>query len=297
MTVLARAGDVVTPRTRDVRATDPPPSDSSAGAVPGFFGRSSVGAGVTASATSLHGFRRNLTVNLVGRGWSAVMALAFVPVYLRMLGAEGYGLIALCTTFQASFAIIDVGLTTTLNRELAVRAASGLDARHVLRTLEVVYWIAAAIGALTIMGASGWIAAHWVKANTLPVSEVRHAIVLMAFVLAFQWPLGFYSGGLLGLERQVTANALLIATSTLRYAGAALVLVAVSADLRSFFLWQVMVSGSSAVLTAGVLWSYVGNLGGRDSLFRHWQASGVSLPAWVQFPRPRCYSPRLTRLS
>ena len=185
--------------------------------------------------------------NLFGRGWSAVMALAFVPVYLRVLGPEAYGLVALYTTLQASFAIVDVGLTTTLNRELSVRGAAGAGSRDVLRTLEAVYWAMAALAALTIMSAAGWVAAHWVHANTLPPSQVRAAIVLMAVVLAFQWPLGFYSGGLLGLERQVTSNALLIGTSTLRYAGAAVALLTISATLRTFFLWQAAVSALGAL--------------------------------------------------
>ena len=220
-----------------------------------------------------HRFRRNLVANLVGRGWSAVMALAFVPVYLRALGPEAYGLIALYTTLQASFAIIDVGLTTTLNRELAVRSASGADSRHVLRTLEAVYWTTAVIAAFVIMSGSGWVAAHWVQARTLPQAEVQRAIVLMALVLAFQWPLGFYSGGLLGLERQVMSNALLIATSTLRYGGAALGTVDGLGESAHVLLVAGRGQCVSALLTAVVLWRYVGEP--RKARFSATALSGV----------------------
>ena len=62
------------------------------------------------------------------------------------------------------------------------------------------------------------------------------------------------------MERQVTSNALLIGTSTLRYAGAAVALLTISATLRTFFLWQAVVSALGALTTAFVLWHYVGGL-------------------------------------
>ena len=35
----------------------------------------------------------NILANLVGRGWSAVLGLAFVPIYIQFRGMEANGLI------------------------------------------------------------------------------------------------------------------------------------------------------------------------------------------------------------
>lgn len=39
--------------------------------------------------------KRNLIANYLGQGWTALMGLAFIPLYIRYLGIEAYGLIGL----------------------------------------------------------------------------------------------------------------------------------------------------------------------------------------------------------
>ncbi len=39
--------------------------------------------------------RNNVLANLAGRSCTAVLSLLFVPVYLRLLGVEAYGLVGL----------------------------------------------------------------------------------------------------------------------------------------------------------------------------------------------------------
>ena len=44
---------------------------------------------------------RNVVANFLGQGWTAVMNLAFIPVYIKFLGVEAYGLIGLFGLLQA----------------------------------------------------------------------------------------------------------------------------------------------------------------------------------------------------
>ena len=62
--------------------------------------------------------KRNLVANYAGQAWSAVMGLAFIPVYIHYLGVEAYGLIGLFAVLQAWLALLDMGLTPTLAREM-----------------------------------------------------------------------------------------------------------------------------------------------------------------------------------
>ena len=63
--------------------------------------------------------KRNLIANYLGQGWTALMGLAFVPLYIQYLGIEAYGLIGLFAVLQAWLALLDMGLTP---RRFQVRA-------------------------------------------------------------------------------------------------------------------------------------------------------------------------------
>ena len=214
--------------------------------------------------------------NLMGRGWSAVMALAFVPVYLRALGPEAYGLVAVYTILQAAFSVVDIGLTTTLNRELAISKEVGSkDGPQVLRTLEILYRLLALAAAVLIMTFAGWFAANWVKAAHIPAAEIKRVVMIMGMVLAVQWPFGFYAGGLLGLQEQLLYNVFLVVTSTLRYAGAAIVLLFVSNTLVAFFFWQLGVSTLAVLACAATIWNRVGRRSSRAKF-----SFSVALEVW-----------------
>jgi len=46
------------------------------------------------------------------------MAWLFVLLYIKFLGIKAYGLVGFFATLQRLFIILDMGLSTTLNREL-----------------------------------------------------------------------------------------------------------------------------------------------------------------------------------
>ena len=88
--------------------------------------------------------KRNIIANFAGQGWSALMGLAFVPLYIKFLGIEAYGLIGFFAMLQGAFQILDFGLSQTMNREMARYSAipdKAGEARDLVRTLEVGYWI------------------------------------------------------------------------------------------------------------------------------------------------------------
>lgn len=199
----------------------------------------------------------NLVANFVGTGWSALMQFAFVPLYVKFLGIEAYGLIGVFATLQAVLQILDFGLSPTMNRTMArysVQPEKVDEARDFVRTLEGGYWaIGMAIGAVVIAGAPV-LAGHWIRPEHIPVSVVRHAVVIMGLVTALQWPLSFYEGGLLGLQQQVLLNSLKVVMATLSGGGAVLILWLVSPKITTFFSWQIFTSGLYVALITVLLW-------------------------------------------
>jgi O-antigen/teichoic acid export membrane protein len=213
---------------------------------------------------------RNIVANIAGQGWSAAMSLLLVPLYLRLLGMEAFGLIGFFATLQASLQILDLGLSQMMSRQMAHYQAfpeKAGEARDFVRTVEVAYWAVGVVIGGGIVLAAPWIATRWLKAGALPTETVAHAVRIMGAVAALQWPLSLYDGGLTGLQRQVLLNVLKIAIATVGGAGTALILWFWSPTITAYFTWQVVISGLGVVgLALSLRWSLPAARG--HSMFR-----------------------------
>jgi len=181
------------------------------------------------------------------------MGIAFVPLYIKYLGMEAYGLIGLFVVMQISVTLLDMGMTPTLNREMA-RYTSGAHSpqsiRNLLHSLEMVCFTLAVLIAIGIWSISGYLASDWLNAERLPTDVVVHALVIMAVVTALRFCEGIYRGSLFGLQRQVWYNGAQSILSTLRYGGAVAVLAWGSPTIEAFFVWQAVVSMISVAVFA-----------------------------------------------
>ncbi len=185
------------------------------------------------------------------------MALAFVPLYIKFLGIEAYGLIGFFAMLQGAFQILDFGLSQTMNREMArysVLPDKSGEARDLVRTLEVGYWAIGIVISIVVITASPFIAEHWIKRGSIPVKTIHRAVLIMGVVAAFQWPLSFYDGGLMGLQKQVLSSSIKIGISTLSSFGAIFILWKVSPTITAFFTWQIIVSALSLIFFTVALW-------------------------------------------
>jgi O-antigen/teichoic acid export membrane protein len=186
---------------------------------------------------------RNLIAGILSLAWSALVTLVVVPLYLKYLGLEAYGLVGFFTVTQSLLYLLDFGLAPAVNREVARYSALARmkDAANLLHTLAVVYWAVAALIGLVFASAAGIVARHWLQSSHSPPNVISHALILMGFVIACRWPTGLYQGALMGAERLTTSSAINIAMVTLENGGAVCVLAFVSPTVSAFFLWQAAV--------------------------------------------------------
>ena len=202
----------------------------------------------------------NILANFAGRALTMLMGVAFVPVYLKLLGVEAYGLIGFYTALQGVLVIADLGFSWTIARELAKgsRHSDGeLRVASLVRTIEVIYWIICISVGVLIVTAGGHLSDHWRSSAGLSPQTIHNAIQLMGLVLAVQMPAMFYQGGLNGLSRQITVNVIISIVATLRWAGAALVLWLIAPTIEAFFIWQIVVATISTAVSAWALWRLV----------------------------------------
>lgn len=204
--------------------------------------------------------KRNMIANYLGRIWSALMGLAFIPVYTKLMGVEAMGVVGLFVTLQAFCMLLDAGLSTTLNREMARMSnepGKEQEMRNLLRTFEGPFWAASLVGGGLVVLLAPFLAHQWVNVGMLSPAAVEQAIRLMGVVLFLQLPLSLYAGGLLGLQRQVEYSGLTAAWYTLRFAGVVGALKIFGGNLTTFFVWQVAVAGLATALSAALLWKYL----------------------------------------
>jgi O-antigen/teichoic acid export membrane protein len=200
--------------------------------------------------------QRSVAANFLASGWAALVGLAFIPLYIRYLGIESYGLIGFFATVQAWLFVLDMGLSPALNREMARYSAGVVPAQGIRDLLKSIEWVYAAIAvliALALAALSPLIAGYWLKAQALATDTVAHAVLLMGLAASLQWMAILYRAALQGLQRQVWLSAVNAAVATVRAGGAVLVLAFISPTITAFLVFLCAVGLAESLVLRGHL--------------------------------------------
>lgn len=197
--------------------------------------------------------KRNILANYTSQFYVALVGLLMVPVYIRHMGVEAYGLVGFFAMVQVAFQLLEMGLVPTVARETARYgggAISALSLRRLLRALEIIFFLMAIIGALALILSADLIAAKWLKAEHLPAQEIAHAIELMALAAGFRWISELYRGVINGFEHLVWLGKFNVAVATARFVLVVPVFVWIGARPSDFFSFQLLVAVVELVVVA-----------------------------------------------
>ncbi len=189
--------------------------------------------------------KKNVIANYIGQGWSAIMSFIFIPVYIKYLGMEAYGLIGLFTLLQLTLSIVDSAITPAINREMSRFTGNERtleSTRNLLRTTEIFGISFCSIFALIVLICSSYIADYWLKAEVLSKEMIIEAVAIAGFVVAMRCMEGIYRSVLIGLQKQIGLNWILVITSTLRNVGVIYALKFFAPTIKVFFYWQGVLS-------------------------------------------------------
>jgi O-antigen/teichoic acid export membrane protein len=206
--------------------------------------------------------RKNIVANYAGQAWMALMAVAFVPLYIRILGVEAFGLVGFMLSLQALSQLLDFGMGGVLNRELAQRAhdaQASTSARDLVRTFELLVWPLSLLIGLVIWFSGPLIANSWLHAQHLSRADTGAAVSIMGLAVASLWPTSFYSSGISGLEQQTRLNFINVVFATLRGVGVLPVLYRISPTISAFLWWYALVGICQSLTSAVVLWKALPN--------------------------------------
>ena len=197
--------------------------------------------------------KKNILANYASQIYVTLIGIVMVPMYVRYMGAEAYGLVGFFAMLQAWFQLLDMGLTPTIARETARYNGGAIDAlslRRLLRALEGIFVAIAVVGGGAMMAGSSAIAGKWLKVRELPIDQVEHAIMLMAVIVALRWICGLYRSAITGFEQMVWLSGFSIAIATARFVLVIPFLIFISNSPVDFFSYQLIL----AVLEAMALW-------------------------------------------
>lgn len=176
-----------------------------------------------------------------------------MPLYLRLLGAEAFGVLGFVFALQAAVQALDAGLSVSTTR-LAARAGEGVasqEAADLLRALSRGVWAVAPALCLLLALLAPALAHGWLQLGELPQSYAVETLVLAAVAIGARWPMALYQGVLVGRQHLGRLGALTVAFTILTAAGG-VAICTWRPDLRLLMSW-LAVSALAHVLCARVL--------------------------------------------
>lgn len=187
--------------------------------------------------------QRNIIANYIGQFYSIFIGIVILPLYLKYLGAEAYGLVGFFTMLMSFMMILDMGLSSTLVREVSCNKdkPNGLFIlKCLIRSIEFLFFGVSILIFSGVYFTSNAIALHWINIGELPFETVEKSIKLMGVMIVMRWFVGFYQGVIVGFEQQVWINAYKVFFNTLRFVGAFLLIKYVTQDIFYYFIYQLV---------------------------------------------------------
>jgi len=159
---------------------------------------------------------RNTVYNLVGSAIPLVLALVTVPIYIRLVGADRYGVLAIAWVLLGYFGMFDLGLGRATTYQIAALKEATEEAR------ASVFWSAVIInlGMGIVGGAVLWLCSHYFFSYLFKVDgalrkEVISSIWLLAFAVPIATLTGVLSGALMGRGQFLWTNIISITSTSL----------------------------------------------------------------------------------
>ena len=159
---------------------------------------------------------RNALYNLVGTAVPTVLALATVPAYLRLIGPERYGVLAIAWLVLGYFGVFDLGLgRATAQRISALRDATADARATAFGTALVSNLFVGTLGALIMWPASYAMFSMEMKLAPAMRAETLLALPLLALAVPVATTLGVFSGALMAREKFYITNRISIVNTCL----------------------------------------------------------------------------------
>lgn len=189
--------------------------------------------------------KTNVLISYLSQIYLIVISLAILPIYIKYMGAEAYGLVGFFAMLQGLFNLLDFGLTPTISRQTSLYnagAETALGFRQLFRSLSLIFTVVASVGGALLFYFNYHIAEHWLKIENLPLDDVLFCLQVMAICIALRWMTGLYRGVISGFEYIVWLSISNILIATLRFLGVLLYMYYFGFTVKTFFIFQLIIA-------------------------------------------------------
>ncbi len=189
--------------------------------------------------------KKNVIANYIGRGLLTVLSIVFIPIYIKYLGIEAYGLIGIYAILVSMMMLVDVGMGQTIVREVARYTSTSVSLNEIkdtLKTFKYIYFIIGIILSIVIYLSAELIVSKWLNIENLLFEDVVLAVELMSLMVFISWISILYRNSIIGLQHQVWLNISDVVFAIVSKVGVILVLVFISSSIIDFLIYQLIIS-------------------------------------------------------
>lgn len=218
----------------------------------------------------------NVISNYIGQSYSVLITLASIPICIKYLGTEAYGLIGFFMLLQSFIVIFDFGLSATINHKIARARArlSGSDFKtllDVLKVSEILFLLISIVFVALIYFGSTMLSNKWMKPVLLDQNTISYCLKLMGLIVGLKLYSTFYRSGINGFEDQIWNNKNNILINTFKYGGAITLVTFFSQEVKNYFEYQLIIAFAEMILLRKRIYkNIINHIGYSKSLKINW---------------------------
>lgn len=183
--------------------------------------------------------------------YMALVAILVIPVFTKYFGPDAYGLIAFSVLLQSIMNMLDLGLSSLLNRESS-RFRAGISDGSFFKSLlcnirNIFFGVGLFIFALLAIGAD-FIATSWLKSGALDKVVVVHSIQMVACILAIRWVCIYYRSIVFGFDALKWLAIFNVSISTSKFLIIIPLMTYFDFGIIEYFIYQLIVQISEIIL-------------------------------------------------
>ncbi|WP_313359970.1 oligosaccharide flippase family protein [Empedobacter sp.] len=180
-----------------------------------------------------------LISNYGSKLWSMISVFIFIPLYIKFLGSENYGLIGFYALLLGIISFADSGMSSAVIKEFSQESNSNYK-YTVFCNLEKIYLFVCILICTIIFFSTGFIVDHWISSKGIPRNELIFNVRLIGIGVTTQLISSLYFGALFALNNQVRSNLIQLLWSFSRSALVFVLFVLFSKSIEIYFFWQIL---------------------------------------------------------
>jgi O-antigen/teichoic acid export membrane protein len=171
---------------------------------------------------------RNAASSFFTMAWLGALSIVALPLYIDLLGAAEWGVVAACASMQVLVALIDMGVSQIVPRWVAMAKAKGAGLKAYVRLFRRIYLGLSGFVFVFLQVSAEYLAYEWFQLADAGRAGLELCIRLISLQLLLQLYNNLHLGIWNGLQEQVAANVRSCVFGTLKHVTALLLIAFVA---------------------------------------------------------------------